>query len=71
MRSITPDAGSASGYALGRLNFDRAAKMGALRFKLVFARMYTNGQFVDTDCRKAAELFAQGEQVLQTIPIFR
>ncbi|EOC5989415.1 TPA: hypothetical protein ACJIQT_003996 [Salmonella enterica subsp. enterica serovar Typhi] len=45
--------------------------MGKSRALNYLAWMYTNGQFVDTDCRKAAELFAQGRTSFADDPHFQ
>lgn len=45
--------------------------MGKFRALNYLAWMYTNGQFVDTDCRKAAELFAQGRTSFADDPHFQ
>lgn len=58
-------------YARAFEFFERAAKMGKSRASNYLAWMYTNGQFVDTDCRKAAELFAQGRTSFADDPHFQ
>ncbi|MCF3802685.1 sel1 repeat family protein, partial [Salmonella enterica subsp. enterica serovar Weltevreden] len=58
-------------YARAFEFFDRAAKMGKSRALNYRAWMYTNGQFVDTDCRKAAELFAQWRTSFADDPHFQ
>lgn len=58
-------------YARAFEFFERAAKMGKSRALNYLAWMYSNGQFVDTDCRKAAELFAQGRTSFADDPHFQ